>query len=193
MGKKQVIKIWYLPAFNERNVVRRNNLSPITTELFSGAISLSPPHMFYLLLLISFRENGSAAATRDLGFNQELTQSWPCSLQPSFPVNDPQKTMGSEVGKTAIKIKHLMSLVVFSSSLSQYGYSYGFCNAPFLFSLFFLHRNSCTAAGDRGLWAASLNYRHKAVGFLAGKRKEQEPAVEGCSELQWAVTNSGSI
>lgn len=47
--------------------------------------------MFYLLLLISFRENGSAAATRDLGFNQELTQSQPCSLQLSFPVNDPQK------------------------------------------------------------------------------------------------------
>lgn len=28
-----------------------------------------------------------------------------------------------------------------------------------------------------------LNYRHKAVGFLAGEIKEQEPAQEGCSEL----------
>lgn len=68
-----------------------------------------------------------------------------------LPSNDPQKNMGSEVAKTAIKIKHLVSLVMFSSSLSQYGYSYGFCNVPFLFGFFSLPRNSCTAAGDRGL------------------------------------------
>lgn len=78
---------------------------------------------------------------------------------------------------------------MFSSSLSQYGYSYRFFNASFLFSLFSLPRNSCTAAGGRELWAASLNYRHKGVGVLAGKSQEQEPAVEGCSEWHWAVTN----
>lgn len=78
---------------------------------------------------------------------------------------------------------------MFSSSLSQYGYSYRFFNASFLFSLFSLPRNSCTAAGGRELWAASLNYRHKGVGVLAGKSQEQEPAVEGCSERHWAVTN----
>lgn len=77
-GKKQVIKIWYLPAFNERNVVRRNNPSPITTELSSGAISLSPPHVFFFFyFLILFSGNGNVSARRDLGFsfNQEFTQS----------------------------------------------------------------------------------------------------------------------
>lgn len=38
--------------------------------------------------------------------------------------------MGSGVGKPAIKIKHLVSLVMFSSSVSQYGYSYALqCSA----------------------------------------------------------------
>lgn len=68
-----------------------------------------------------------------------------------LPTNDPPKIMGSKVGKTAVKIKHLVPLVTFISSVSQYGYSYEFCKAPFLFSLFSLLRNPCTAAEDWGL------------------------------------------
>jgi len=73
-----------------------------------------------------------------------------------------------------------VSSVVLISSVSQYGYFYGFCNAAFIFSLFFLPRNTFSAVGDHGLLVASLNCRHEAVSIsgLAGKKQRTRASCE---------------
>lgn len=80
-------------------------------------------------------------------------------------------------------------------SLSHYRYFKGFCNAPFIFRLFFLPRNLFSAAGVCDLLVASLTYRHEAVGISgqAGKSKEQDRAANGCCELHRVDTKSDSI